>query len=49
VPVENTKSAPQTLSTAAGKPKAQYDAPVLISAKRSVAHAVQSVPIAEAA
>jgi hypothetical protein len=44
VPDANKKSAPTTLHTAAGKPKAQYGAEGTMSAKRSGATVVVSVP-----
>ncbi len=44
VPAANTKSAPMTESTAAGKPKAQYVVDGLISAKRRLAVLVSVVP-----
>lgn len=46
VPAANTKSAPKTEVMAAGKPKAQYGAFGSMSAKRSAATDVMSVPSA---
>ena len=47
VPVANTKSAPNTVRIAAGKPKAQYGAAGLISARRRPATAVDTHPNAD--
>ena len=44
VPAANTKSAPKTEKMAAGKPKAQYGALGSISAKKTLAKEVKSVP-----
>lgn len=45
VPAANTKSAPKTARTVAGKPKAQYGAAGSITAKSRFATAVNVVPI----
>ena len=45
VPEANTKSAPKTEKTAAGKPNAQYVEWGLITAKRRLATAVRAVPL----
>ncbi len=45
VPVANTKSAPKTVTIAAGKPNAQYGAAGSMSAKRRFEVAVRTVPM----
>lgn len=45
VPLENTKSAPNTTMIALGKPYDQYDWPSLTSAKNRLPNAVRRVPM----